>query len=144
MDRKGGLLKGMSDKIGGRTTPIRNIPANFFENNDFGGDRVGFGDGSGAGAVGAAVLTIVEDTVGVPFGGSVDVINVEETNRGARYTVNVNAPTENIAESRAFIDSSTGFLSYFTDEYQVQDVEIENERVLRDTYQYEIELIFEK
>lgn len=122
-----------------KTRPIRERPGSFLEK------RIpaigGIGSGAAAGVIGAGVLTVLDDTVGVPFGASVDVMDVEETSEGYLYTVNVNAPTENIAEARAFIDSGTGFTSYLTEEYNVRDVELQGVRVFRDTYQFEMEVI---
>lgn len=103
-------------------------------------DNRNFGGGIGVGTVGAVVATVLEDTVGLPFGGSSDIVNVETLEGGdaTRYEVNVNAPIEHMAKVRAFIDSGTGFTSILTDELDVEDVEIIDVRTLRDTYQIEL------
>jgi len=100
-----------------------------------------FGNGIGAGVVGAAAATIIEDTVGVPFGGSSDILNVRPAGKANEYTVNVNAPMEDMAKVRAFLDSSTGFLSLLTDELDVQDVELVDKRALRDTYEVKLRVV---
>lgn len=101
-----------------------------------------FGGGIGAGIVGAAVATILDDTVGIPFGGSADVVDVQpaEDGTGTLYRVNVNAPTENMAKARGFIDAGTGFSSVLTDVLDVQDVEVIGTRTLRDTYQVTLKI----
>ena len=100
-----------------------------------------FGNGIGAGTVGAAAATIIEDTVGVPFGGSSDILDVKSVGEANEYTVNVNAPMEDMAKVRAFLDSSTGFLSLLTDELDVQSVELVDKRALRDTYEVRLQVI---
>lgn len=107
-----------------------------FENRNFGG-------GIGVGVVSAAVATILEDTVGLPFGGSADVMGVRpaQDGQGNVYTVNVNAPTEDMAKARAFIDAGTGFTSLLTDTLRVREVEILDKRTVRDTYQIELRII---
>lgn len=99
-----------------------------------------FGGGVGAGAVTAGVITILEDVIGVPFGGSVDTIDVEPAEDGTIYTVNVNAPTESSAKVRAFIDAGTGFTSLLTDTLDTRDVEVIGTRTFRDTYQVQIKI----
>jgi len=105
-----------------------------FENRNFGG-------GIGAGTVGAGLATVLEDVVGVPFGGSTDTVSIENNPDGSiSYVVNVNSPTEDMAKVRGFIDAGTGFTSVLTDELDVQDVELVNTRVLRDTYQVKLKI----
>jgi len=101
-------------------------------------NRGNLGDGRGVGIITAAIAVIVEDTVGIPFGATSDIVFSESVEEGTKYTVNVNAPFENMAEARASIDSSTGFTSFLTDEIDVQSVSIERTRVLRDTFQVDI------
>lgn len=98
------------------------------------------GGGEVVGALGAGLATVLEDTLGVPFGASVDIVNVEPTNDGDIYTVNVNSPTENIARARAILDSGTGFTSYLVDEFDIDEAEVLNKRFLRDTYQIEVRI----
>jgi hypothetical protein len=100
-----------------------------------------FRDGRTVGMIGGGILTILEDTLGLPFGASSDIVETRPVKGGVVYTINVNAPTQNVAEARAFLDSSTGFSSYVTDAYDVSDVEVLNERLLRDTYQVEIKVV---
>lgn len=106
-----------------------------FENRNFGG-------GIGAGVVGAGVATVLEDVVGVPFGGSTDTLDVQPADDGSGtiYTVNVNAPLENMAKARSFIDAGTGFTSVLTDTLQVENVELIGTRTFRDTYQVTLKI----
>jgi hypothetical protein len=97
-----------------------------------------FGGGIGAGFVEAGIAVVLEDVIGVPFGADTDVVGIEKTEEGMHYTVNVNAPLENMAKARAFIDSGTGFTGILTDVYDVRDVEVLKTRPLRDTYQVEL------
>lgn len=101
-----------------------------------------FGGGIGAGAVGAAVGTALEDVVGVPFGGSTDTIDVRPATdgRGTVYVVNVNSPFASMAKVRAFIDAGTGFTSIITDQLNVEDVQVIGTRTLRDTYQIRLKV----
>lgn len=102
-----------------------------FENRNIGG-------GTAVGAAAAAIATAVEDTVGLPFGASSDIVASRSVSEGTEYTVNVNAPFRNMAEARATIDSSTGFTSYLTDRIAIENVEIQRTRVFRDTYQIDV------
>lgn len=103
--------------------------------------RVGqrnIGEGIGAGLIEAGIAVILEETLGVPFGASSDIVDTTPVDGGMVYTVNVNAPVENMAKARAFIDSTTGFLSILTDNYEIDNAEVLNTRMLRDTYQIEL------
>lgn len=105
-----------------------------FENRNFGG-------GIGVGTVGAALATVLEDVVGVPFGGSADTVGVNVNSDGSiDYTVNVNSPTEDMAKVRAFLDAGTGFTSLLTDQLDVEDVELVTKRPARDTYQVKLRI----
>lgn len=126
--------------MGSRAHRIRNRPGSRIKKRAPKFDKRNFGGGVGAGAVAAGVATLIEDTVGVPFGGSVDTLSVENVEDGQVYTVNVNAPTQNMAEARAFIDAGTGFTALLTDLLDVRDVEIQNTRVLRDTYEVKLKI----
>lgn len=99
-----------------------------------------FGGGRGVGILGAAIGTALEDIVGVPFGGSSDIVGVEDAPDGMVYTVDVNSPFETMAEARAAIDSSTGYTSFVTEEMDTMDVEVVKTRVLRDTYRVKLKI----
>lgn len=96
------------------------------------------GEGTIVGLLEAGIAVLLEDTVGVPFGANSEVTNVESTQGGRIYTVNVNAPFENMAQARAFLESTTGFTSVMTDLIEVEEMEVLNTRMLRDTYQVRI------
>lgn len=130
------IWRKIEDKYDGPASDLRNrisfgerFPK--FENRNFGG-------GVGAGVVAAGIITIIEDTVGVPFGADAEIIGVEPQSDGILYTVNVNAPTQDIAEARAFIDAGTGFTTILTDLLDVRSVELTKTRMLRDTYQVQV------
>lgn len=97
------------------------------------------GNGVAVGAIEAGIAVVLEQVIGFPLGASVDIIEsepIDETTE--RYTVNVNAPTMNMAEVRAFIDSSTGFTSLLTERFELQNTEVLRTRTVRDTYQVEL------
>lgn len=126
--------------IGEQTSQVRGKPAEVVENVAPELPDMNIGGGQGAGAVGAGILTLLEDTVGVPFGSSTDIVNIEEDGTDLIYTVDVNSPTENIAKARAAIDSGTGFTTYLTDEFDIDSAEVVSTRVMRDTYRVEVRI----
>lgn len=132
------LPRKIKDSVSDQLSEIRNRPGNRIRDRAPDLEKRNIGDGKVAGSVGAAVVTVLEDVVGVPFGASVDVVDVRPTQGGQIYTVNVNAPSQNMAEARAFIDSGTGFTSYLTEEFDVENVHVLNKRVIRDTFQIEL------
>lgn len=105
---------------------MENVPE--FEERNMGGGLI-------IGTALAGIGVIIEDAVGVPFGASSDIIDTEPVDGGVRYTVNVNAPTRAMADSRAAIDSTTGFSSFITDGIEIEDIELMKKRFARDTYQ---------
>ena len=118
---------------GARNAPSRKLQNRFpqLENRNLGGGTV-------TGLVEAGIAKVLEDTLGVPFGASAEVTDVEPIERGQVYTVNVDAPTENMAQARAFLESTTGFSSVLTDVIEVNEAEVLNVRPLRDTYQIKV------
>lgn len=132
------IIRAITNRFQNRANDLRNKPGTQLEEKIPDVPNRNFGGGLAIGGIEAGIAVVLEDTVGVPFGGSSDVVGVEAVEGGVKYTVNVNAPTQNMAQARAFIDSSTGFTSYLTDLYDVQDVELTKTRMLRDTYQVEL------
>lgn len=116
-----------------RNAPGRNLRKQFpeFDNRNFGG-------GIAIGSLEAAIAIILERTIGVPFGSDVEITDTEPTSGGTIYTVNVDAPFENMAQARAFFESQTGFTSLLMDTYNVENVEVLRTRPARDTYQVEM------
>lgn len=96
------------------------------------------GQGIGAGVVEAGIAIVLEETVGIPFGSDVEVVDTEGVEGGTLYTVNVDAPLENMARARGFFEATTGFTSLLTDVWMVENVEVLRTRPLRDTYQIEV------
>lgn len=141
MTMPGRVVSNIRSKVGERTERIRNKPGRIAEKRLPELNQLNIGRGRAVAGVGAGILTILEDTIGVPFGATIDIVNTEPTEDGMLYTVNVNAPTEGIAEARSFIDTGTGFSSYLTEEYNIESMEIVGKRPLRDTYQVDIEVI---
>lgn len=126
--------------IGEQTGEIRALPGDVVDNITPELERFNVGGGVGVGALGAGILTILEDTVGVPFGSSTDLIDIRTDGDDLIYEIDVNAPTQNIAEARAVIDSGTGFSSFITDEFDIEDAEVVSRRVARDTYRIEVRI----
>jgi hypothetical protein len=84
--------------------------------------------------VAAAIATILDDAVGVPFGASSDTVSAEPVSNGMRYIVDVNAPFDEMANARASIDTGTGFTSFVIDDIEVKNIRKVRTRPLRDTY----------
>lgn len=137
LDRKP-LIRKAEDRVGEAMSRARNRPSKALQQRVPRIPNRNIGQGVATGAIEAGIGIILEDTLGIPFGGNAEVTDVQPVNRGYVYTVDVNAPTENMARARAFISSTTGFTSLFTDLIDVENVEIINRRTLRDTYQVEI------
>lgn len=137
-----GLADRAQDLASGRVSKMRNRPGQVLETVNPGFiEKRRFTGGKGAGAVGEAVVVALRDVIGVPFGASSDVIDISQAEDGDYiYTVNVNAPTENMAEARALIDSGTGFSSFLTDKLDVESAEVIKTRVIRDTYQIQVKV----
>lgn len=128
----------IEDRVDDRAHSLRNRPGKrvkrsipSFENRNLGG-------GIAVGILEAAIAIILKDTLGVPFGSDTEAVGAEPTGDGVIYTINVDAPFENMAQARAFIESGTGFTSVLTDRINVSNVDVLKTRVLRDTYQIEI------
>lgn len=116
-----------------RNAPGRRLEREFpqFENRNFGG-------GLAVGGVEAGIALILKETVGLPLGSDVEVVDSEPAEGGTIYTVNVDSPTENMAQAQAFLESGTGFTSYLTDLIKVESTSVLRTRTVRDTYQVEI------
>lgn len=132
------IWRKLEDRLEGPLHKLRNRPGTSikkrfpqFENRNIGG-------GVAVGLVEAGVAVILEETVGIPFGSDVDTSGISKRPDGVVYTINVDAPTQNMAEARAFLDSGTGFTSILTDTLKVRDTEVLKTRAIRDTYQVEI------
>lgn len=133
------IWRRLEDKVDDVGYRVRNAPGErlrkripSFENRNFGG-------GVAVGTIEAAIAVILEETVGVPFGSDTEIIHVEPVEGRANvYTVDVDAPFENMASAKAFFESQTGFSSLLTDLIEVEDVEVLKTRPLRDTYQVKI------
>ena len=99
-----------------------------------------FGSGIIAGAAQAGIADVLEDVIGVPFGAETEMVGIDNSatmdgTSGVEYTINVNAPTQTMAEARAFVESGTGYTSLLTDLLKVENVELVKSRALRDTYE---------
>lgn len=125
-----------------KSSDVRNRPGQRLVDGVPQPEQRNIGGGKFVGAIEAMTATILEDVVGVPFGGSSDVLEVEENpdGDGYIYTVNTNAPTKNMAQAKAFIDASTGYTSFFTDYYDVESVDVISARTLRDTHQIKLKV----
>lgn len=135
-----GPLRPLTGRVERKSSKVRNALGDTLE--DIGKDAVdrNFGNGEVIGLAGAGLIVILEDTVGIPFGAGSEIVDSEAVEGGTVYTIDVNAPTKNIAEMRAFLDSTTGFASLLTDKVETQDIQVINFRPGRDTHQIEIEV----
>lgn len=139
LDRKG-IIRRLEHRTNGPGGDFRNGPGRVirnnvpeFENRNIGGGRV-------AGIIGATIAEFAQEALPLPYGVETEVTHVEDTEKGARYIVDVDAGTENIARARAFYDTGAGLASYLTDVLHVESVKLVNSRVLRDTYRLELEI----
>lgn len=98
----GPFVKRVKDRVSRPLSERRNKPGERLQKRLPEVPSRNIGRGEAVGAVNAGLATLLEDTLGVPFGATVDIVNVETGSNGDVYTVNVNAPTENIARARAF------------------------------------------
>lgn len=127
------------DRIDDVGYKLRNIPGSRLQKRMPNFENRNFGGGVAVGTIEAAVAVILEETVGVPFGSDTEIIDVEPEDRESNiYTVDVDAPFENMATARAFFESQTGFASLLTDLIEVEEVHVLKTRPLRDTYQVKI------
>lgn len=117
-----------------RNRPGRRLRRQFpqLENRNIGG-------GVAVGAVEAGIAVVLKDSLGLPLQSDVEIVDTEMMGgRTVEYTVNVDAPFENMARAEAFFDAAVGFTSLLTDKLQVEDVEVLKQRILRDTYQVKV------
>lgn len=128
----------IEDRIDGAAHNTRNIPGRRlrrkfpqFPNRNFGG-------GLGVGAIEAGISLILKRTLGLPFGSDVEIVDSQAMDGGTLYTVDVDAPFENMAQAQAFFEANTGFTSLLTDLINVRGVTVMKTRPIRDTYQIEI------
>lgn len=132
------LIQRLENRVDDKAHELRNRPSKRLQRNMPRLGQRNIGEGVGAGLVEAGTIVILEDILGVPFGANVDVVDSEPSQGGTIYTVNVNAHGENLARARAFLQSTTGFSSVFTDTLDIKNTEVLNTRIARDTYQVEI------
>lgn len=137
LDRKP-IVRRIENRIDDKASNIRNKPSEAMEERVPRIPNRNIGQGIAAGTLQSAIAIILEETVGVPFGGSTEVTEVQATQGGNIYTVNVDAPTQNMSKAKAFFQANTGFTSLLTDLYEVNNVEVLRTRPFRDTYQVEI------
>lgn len=127
-----------SNRLDRPASRIRNSPGSILQRRIPQFPNRNFGGAVGIGVIEAGIALILEDTLGIPFGSDTEVVNTESRGGGTLYTVNVDAPFENMARARAFFEANTGFTSLLTDLLEVQDVRVLKTRTIRDTYQIEV------
>lgn len=132
------VIRRISRRIGDRATKLRNRPSQAMQRAVPQVGNRNVGGGIGVGLVQAGVAVVLEETLGLPFGSDVEVTDTRQSGRGTIYSINVDAPTENMARARSFLEANTGFTSILTNEFDVSNVEIISHRPLRDTYQMEV------
>lgn len=137
IDRKPVWIRAQ-DRVKSRFSKLRNRPSDAVERAAPSLENRNFGGGQLAGTGLAGIAVILEDTLGIPFGASSDITNVEPVQDGQLYTVNVNAPTRVMSDARAAIDSTTGFTYLVTDNIEIRSIEKLDERIARDTWQIKL------
>lgn len=126
------------ERLSNPGTRIRNAPGKRLQNRLPQFPNRNFGGAVGVGVLEAGISKVLEETVGIPFGSDTEIVDSQVASNGTLYTVNVDAPFENMAKARAFFESNTGFTSLLTDLIEVESTEVLKTRTLRDTYQIEI------
>ena len=76
--------------------------------------------------------------LGFMFGGTVDIEESESVQGGTLYTVNVNSVSENAAVASSYLSAGNGIASYVVDRLEREDVKVQNERILVDTYEVKV------
>lgn len=132
------IWRRLENRVDARASRIRNRPGNFLAGRVPQFPQRNFGGGVTVGTLQAAISVVLEETLGIPFGSDTEIVNTSQRGNGVLYTVNVDAPFQNMAQAKAFFEANTGFLSLLTDELQVDSVSVLKTRPLRDTYQVEI------
>lgn len=128
----------VEERLTGPFTNLRNTPGRGLRNRVPQFPNRNFGGGVAVGSLEAAIAIILKRTLGIPFGSDVEVVDTEPVDGGLLYTVNVDAPFENMARAQAFFESTTGFTSLLTDLLQVRSTGVVKQRIIRDTYQIEV------
>lgn len=132
------IWRRVNDRVRNRASSVRNRPGRALKRRLPQFQSRNFGGGLAVGAAQAGVAIVLERTLGIPFGAETEISDVRSTGRGTVYVVNVNAPFQNMADVRAFIESGTGFTTFLTEEINVQSSQVLKTRMFRDTYQIEI------
>lgn len=132
------IIRKLENRLHERATELRNRPGRRFAKRvpDF--EHRNVGGGKLVGAIEGGIALLIKETVGLPLGSDVEVVDVEPTQGGNIYTINVDAPFENMAQAQAFFEAGTGYTSFFTDLIEVQSTETLKVRSVRDTYQIEV------
>lgn len=132
------VLRKLEDRFDDRLSSLRNRPGDMLSQRVPQIPNRNIGGGIAVGTVEAAIAIVLEETVGIPFGSDVEVVDTDSVRGGTLYTVNVDSPFRNMARARAFFESTTGFTSLLTDLLEVQSTEVLRTRTIRDTYQVEV------
>lgn len=95
--------------------------------------------GTAVGAI-VAAITIVADEY-IPIGADTEIVDIDEGPEGTVYTVNVDSPLPQQAVFQGQMEAGGGFQSFITDEFDVREQRSVNDRLIRDTWQIEVEVI---
>lgn len=93
--------------------------------------------GSAFGAITAGIMHVLDDYA-IPLAGSSDIVNREDHPEGQLYTVIVDASFREQGMFRAMAESGTGFASLFVDEFDVEEENVKDKRIGRDSWEFEI------
>lgn len=132
------ILRRIQNRVSGGASRTRNTPGKTLQSRLPQFPNRNFGGGVAVGSVEAGIALVLEETLGIPFGSDTEIVDSQEIPGGMLYTVNVDAPFENMARARAFFEAQTGFTSLLTDLLDVREVRTVKTRAFRDTYQIEV------
>lgn len=134
------VVQRVEDRIDSQASNARNAPGEVARSLLPRVSDRNIGAGIAIGVIEATIAIVLKDTIGIPVQSDVEIVDTAANpdGDGVIYTVNVDAPFENMARAEAFFDSTVGFTSLLTDSLNVTDVQVLKKRVLRDTYQVKI------
>jgi len=93
--------------------------------------------GTATGVIMAGIATVL-DQYAVPMSADTEVADVESVENGTKYTVNVDAGFRQQARFRGMMEAGSGYTSFFTDGFEVSDMDSIRERLVRDTWQMDV------
>lgn len=96
--------------------------------------------GTATGAIISAVALVTDDLIPIDVIAGTNISEVDQTEDGTVYEVNVDAPLEQQAKFEAMMEAGTGATSLLVDEFDVSEPEVLKKRPSRDTYQFTVKV----